>query len=127
MEFVKLSSLVNDEVTIKKVVKYFFQKWEDGKPVKKDEWFDGSRKMYQVETDKGMIDFSESQVATLLVKALRGNKSDISNVIYEIKSNGETGIDIRYFFNIKGLAEYAKQIPSTRTQPEEVISSDIPF
>jgi hypothetical protein len=38
-------------------------------------------------------------MATLLEAVCNKGEADINNKIFEVKSNGKTGIDIRYFFN----------------------------
>lgn len=100
-KFIKLSDLVGQTFTFKKNNGF---KWKRYNPAEKkmevsDTWQEGYRKIYSVETDKGLLDLGDGQLGTLLSKVIKGNVADLSNVSFAVKSNGKTGIDIRYFFN----------------------------
>lgn len=100
-KYTKLSALIDSEFTIDKVYGYKFKKWDtdSGRMLSEDNWFEGARKVYQVETDKGTLDLSESQLGTIMVKVSHAGASDVIGCTVAVKSNGETGINIRYFLN----------------------------
>lgn len=100
-EFTKLSSLVGDEFTVKTVQTYTFKKWdnENKKMLSSPSWQEGYRKLWQVDTDKGQLDLGDGQMGNLLVGVMHAGKSDIIGATFSVKSNGKTGIDIRYYLN----------------------------
>lgn len=99
--YTKLSELVDSDFTIQSVRGYRFKAWnnESKKMISEDSWFEGSRKIYELDTNKGKLDLSESQLGTILVKCSHGGRADVNNVRVAVKSNGKSGIDIRYYFN----------------------------
>ena len=99
--YTKLSELVGETFTVKQVSGYKFKMWDNGtkKMVSEDKWFNGSRKVYQVETDKGWLDLGSGQLANLLEAVFKDGVADINLATFEVKSNGKTGMDIRYYFN----------------------------
>lgn len=99
--FTKLSALVDSEFTIEKVLGYKYKKWDkqQNRMIVEDNWFEESRKLYQVETDKGLLDLSESQLGSIFVKVQHAGASDVIGCTVAVKSNGKTGIDIRYWLN----------------------------
>ena len=102
MNFVKLSDI--SDFTIEKVWGYKFKKWDDQnkKMLVSDSWMEGFSKKWDVDTDKGKLDLSNQQFAQLLT-ACFDNKSQMSSVAgksFTVKTNGETGMDIRYFINL---------------------------
>lgn len=100
-KYTKLSDLVNGDFTILKVWGFKYKSWDNAtsRMISEDQWFEGSRKMYQVDTDKGKLDLSESQLGSLFVKVQRQGKSDVNNLKVIVKSNGKSGLDIRYYLN----------------------------
>lgn len=100
-QFTKLSKLVDSEFTIERVHGFKYKAWnpQESKMVINDEWFEGARKLYQVDTDKGTLDLSEGQLGTIFAKSQQNGKSDVIGVTVGVKSNGKTGIDIRYYLN----------------------------
>lgn len=105
-DFTKLSDLVNNYFTVEKVWGYKFKQWnpEEKKMEVSDTWQNGYRKVWDVDTDKGKLDLSQSQLASLLEAVCRQGASDIRGRTFAVKSNGKTGMDIRYFFNVSGDA-----------------------
>lgn len=99
--FTKLSALVDSEFTIEKVQGFKYKMWDqqEGRMKAEDNWFQGSRKMYQVETDAGLLDLSESQLGQIFAKVQHAGTSTVVGVTVAVKSNGKTGIDIRYYLN----------------------------
>lgn len=100
-QYTKLSDLVDSQFLIEAVKGYKFKKWDNDakRMLSEDNWFEGSRKVYSVETDKGLLDLSENQLGSVLVKCQHGGKADVIGVTVAVKSNGKTGMDIRYYLN----------------------------
>ena len=101
VNYTKLSALVDDEFLVESVLGYKFKAWnsEVGRMDSKDEWFEGARKLYQVMTDKGQLDLGVGQIGILFESVQSSGKSDIIGKRFKVKSNGKTGIDIRYYLN----------------------------
>lgn len=100
-DFTKLSALVNNNFTVVAVGGFRWKKWDD---VSKTMLVSGSyekdyRKLYQVETDKGMLDMGTGQIGNLLEAVFHDGKADLIGRTFYVKSNGKTGMDIRYYFN----------------------------
>lgn len=99
--FTKLSSLVNDQFTVERVGGYKYKCWdvESGRMLVQDEWAKGFRKVYQVDTDKGTLDLSFNQLGILLESVQHAGQSNIIGASFSVKSNGKTGMEIRYYLN----------------------------
>lgn len=97
--FVKLSSLVNDEFTVKTVKGFTFKMWDaqQNKMLMSDQWQKGYRKLWQVVTDKGQLDLGDGQMGNLLVGVMHSGKADINGCTFSVKSNGKSGMEIRYY------------------------------
>ena len=137
-DFTKLSSLVNGTFTIQKVNGYKWKMWDntEKKMLVSDVWQKDYRKVYTVETDKGILDLSASQIGILLEAVIRNGISDINGTTFQVKSNGKTGMDIRYFFNAVRDARpeprpepkvEAKQETLDDFVPDEIDLDSIPF
>lgn len=100
--FTKLSALVDQDFTITKAGGYQFKKWdkEANRMLTEEKWQEGYRKMYTIDTDKGRMDLGAGQLGNLLEGVYKAGVADINNVTFHVKSNGKTGMDIRYFFNV---------------------------
>ena len=100
-KFVKLSDLVNERFTIVKVGKFNYKKWdnENRKMLVSDNWVQGYNKIYQVETDRGYVDMSSAKVGEMLESVSKFGESSIVGRVFNVKSNGKSGMDIRYFIN----------------------------
>ena len=100
-KFVKLSDLVGDRFTIVKVGKFSYKKWDNDnrKMLVSDTWVNGYNKVYQVETDRGYVDMSSAKVGEMLESVSKFGESSIVGRVFNVKSNGKTGMDIRYFIN----------------------------
>ncbi len=99
MSWTKLSDLVNQEITITSVGRFSFKKWENGQMLTSPNYQQGYRKVYQVETDKGTLDISANNIGQMLESVSFEGSSDITGKTFSIKSNGKTGMEIRYFIN----------------------------
>lgn len=100
-EYTKLSALVDSTFTVEKVGEYVFKKWDDEqrKMLTSLNYEEGYRKLYPVTTDKGQLDMGSGQLGSLLEPVFHAGKADIIGVTYAVKSNGQTGVNIRYYFN----------------------------
>lgn len=112
-QYTKLSNLIDDTFTVEKVEEFLYKKWspEEKKMLISMNWQEGFRKVYPVETDKGKLDLGIGQLSSLLEAAHYGGKSDIIGKTFKVKSNGKSGMDIRYFFSI------------SKSEPQEQASS----
>jgi hypothetical protein len=120
-DFTKLSDLVNNYFTVEKVWGYKFKQWnpEEKKMEVSDTWQNGYRKVWDVDTDKGKLDLSQSQLASLLEAVCKNGESNINGRTFAVKSNGKTGMEIRYFFNVSGDAP--------RPSAPEINVDELPF
>jgi hypothetical protein len=126
MEYVKLSSLVGLEFEVNRVVGFKFKAWdnENKKMIVSDKFEKGYRKMYQVETDRGLLDISASQMGNLLEGVSQAGKADINHRTFTVRSNGKTGMEIRYYLN----PVWAKVDKVVDVEPDEEINlEDIPY
>lgn len=100
-DFVKLSSLVDGEFTVQRVDGYKWKMWDQANKqmLVSDDFVKGYRKVYTVETDKGTLDLGSGQLSSLLEAVFFNGRADIIGVTYKVKSNGKSGLDIRYYFN----------------------------
>lgn len=114
--FTKLSALVDSEFTVESVLGYSFKMWDaqNNKMLVSDSYEKGYRKLWQVVTDKGQLDLGDGQMGNLLVGVMHGGKSDIVGCTFSVKSNGKSGLDIRYYLN------------PVKTKPMDA-DDDIPF
>ena len=101
MDYVKLGALVNQQFTITKVWGYKYKMWnpQTNKMEVSDTWEKGYQKKYQVDTDKGKLELSSSQVGQLLEGVFKDGVADINNQTFSVKSNGKTGVYIRYYLS----------------------------
>lgn len=99
-KYTKLGNLVNDTFTIEKVWGYDWKAWDAqaGKMKSDKQYFDGARKVYGVDTNKGKLDLSEAQLGKLYCLVGRDGQANLNNRMFRVTSNGKAGIDIRYYF-----------------------------
>lgn len=100
-KYTKLSELVDSTFTVEHVYGHKFKMWdmEAKRMVIEDKPFKGGRKMYQIKTDKGVMDVSQAQMGSILEAVVRDGLADINLATIKVTSNGKTGNEIRYFFN----------------------------
>lgn len=100
-QFIKLGALIDQVFTVTKVGSYQFKMWSptENKMLVSDTWEKGYQKKYRVETDKGILELSSSQLSQLLEGVVKDGVADINGKSFSVKSNGKTGIEIRYFLN----------------------------
>jgi hypothetical protein len=128
-KFVKLSELVNDTFTVEKAWGYTFKMWDNDtkKMLTSDTFQQGYRKIYSVDTDKGKLDLGSGQLSSLLEAVYKDGKADINGRTYEVKSNGKTGMDIRYFFNPIKVESRSKEPEIDEIYDNPINLDDIPF
>lgn len=145
VNYTKLSALVGDEFTIEQAGGWTFKKWntEAKRMETSDTYQEGFRKMYTIDTNKGRMDLGSGQLGSLLEIAYHKGESSLNGKTFTVKSNGKSGIDIRYFFNMKrtpkedgeGFRKFAEAkavlnrdvIPEDFLEGEPVDYSEIPF
>lgn len=127
-DYVKLSDLVDSQFTVEKVWGYQYQMWDDGekKMLRSDTYEKGYRKVYNIDTNKGKLTVGSGQIGSLLEAVIKDGVADLNSKAFAVKSNGKTGMDIRYFFNPAKAEEVEKSEIPTEV-PDEVDLSQIPF
>jgi hypothetical protein len=101
IKFTKLIALVDQEFTVEKAGGYQYKKWDaqSSKMLVSDQWQEGYRKVYTIDTDKGRLDLGSGQLSSLLEAVYSNGAANITNRTFHVKSNGKSGMDIRYYFN----------------------------
>lgn len=108
MPFAKLSEI--NEFTVKAISKPVYKMWDGTKMLTYETYQQGAQKKYPVETDKGIIDFSATNLGNLLLLVGETNNFTSTDLIgkhFLTKTNGKTGMDVRYFFKYEPKAETA--------------------
>jgi hypothetical protein len=113
--YLKLKDL--SSFTVKEFVKKYFGRWNEAekKYERADTWQQGFRPTwtFKVNNDE-FLDFSQDQLSQMLV-ACFDRRCDIYGSTFTVKTNGKSGMDIRYFIN---LLE-AQNRPTMAQQPSE--------
>lgn len=99
--YIKLKDLVDQTFKIEKVFPAKFKAWDDmnHKFIESDTPQKGFQKRYASDTSRGRVEFSGSQIAQMLEGVTEDGRADINGRSFSLKSNGKTGMEIRYFFN----------------------------
>lgn len=118
-EFVKMSELVNGEFTVEKSLGYQWKKWDadQKRMLTADSYAEGYRKIYSLETSKGRLDVSSNQLGQCLEAVFQDGIADIIGKTFSVKSNGQTGKEIRYYIN---RAKQERPVP----KPEDNLPTD---
>jgi hypothetical protein len=103
--FVKLSEL--EQFKVVGVGRMYWVKWEQDQATNKwvshktDRYIDGYKMAWDITTDKGVFTASKDQVQQMLIGAysVDDDKASLKGMIFKVKTNGETGKDIRYYIN----------------------------
>lgn len=100
-KYIKLVDLVDNSFTVEKVFYPQYKMWDNDakRMLISDRWEKGYRKIYGVVTDKGTLDLSSNQIGTMLESVSKGGEAKITGRTFNVKSNGKTGMDIRYYIN----------------------------
>lgn len=123
--YTKLSALVGQSFTLLKVDRVRYKMWDNGskKMVAQDSYFDGSKKVYETDTDKGRLDLSAGQLGQLHAAVSKDGISDLNGQTFEVGSNGKTGMEIRYYFKPVGKTSTEKHY---NVSSGDVILEDLP-
>lgn len=123
-QYTKLSALVDDKFTITEAYGFTWKKWDDvnKKMLMSDNYEEGYRKVYAVNTDKGVLDLGSGQLGNLLEAVYYKGEANLINKTFQVKSNGKTGMDIRYYFNVARSADPKL----TQNKVIETVLEDIP-
>ncbi len=132
MDYTKMSALVDKNFTVQKVNGYKFKKWDDVAKTMlvSDTYVAEHQKKWEIETDKGKMDVSQSQLGTMLENVSKDGQSNIIGKSFHVKSNGKTGMEIRYYINpAKPEPKPVEEIDPTdyNTQDNEDLLASIPF
>lgn len=124
-QYTKLSALVDKQFIVDKAYGYTWKKYdpESKRMLISDKWEEGYRKVYTLETSEGKLDVGSGQLASLLEAVYDKGKADIVNRTFNVKSNGKTGMDIRYYFNAVKTEQKDEVYPVDDT----IDPSEIPF
>jgi len=127
--YTKLSALVDDDFTVERAWGYKFKKWseESGSMLTSDTYQQGYQKRYSIDTDKGNMEISSAQLGNMLEGVYKDGAADITGKTFHVKSNGKTGMEIRYYIN----PVYTKPAPKTdvvyENIPDDIDINDVPF
>ncbi len=99
--YIKLGELVNSQFKVEKIFPSRYKAWDNDarKMLMSDTPQQGYQKKYTVDSDKGRLDMSQSQIAQMLEGVTEDGRADINGRSFKVKSNGKTGMEIRYFIN----------------------------
>lgn len=129
--YIKLSDLVDTEFTIEKVYGYKWKMWDQSakRMLVSDSYEKGYRKVYAILTDRGQLDIGSGQIGSLLEAVIKDGVADLNNKRFGVKSNGKTGMDIRYYFNAvrQSSPAPANSYESSLNDSEPIDLSEIPF
>jgi len=134
-DYNKLSNLIDQEITINSVGASTFKMWdaENKKMLTSETWQNGFRKVYQVDTNQGLLDISAHQIGQMLESVSVNGSSDIRGAIFKVKSNGKTGLEIRYYINpvnpdtVKVEHTHTVQSQPNKEETREQPTDDLPF
>lgn len=99
--YIKMAELVDKDFTVDRLGLHKFIAWDNAnnKYVTEDTWFKGAQKKYPVETDLGTVDMGANHIGAMFEGVQSNGESNIIGATFHVKSNGKTGMDIRYFIN----------------------------
>lgn len=128
-KYTKLSELVDNTFTVEKAFGFNWKCWDQAnkKMLMSDTYQQGYRKIYGLQTDKGILDLGSGQLSTLLEATYKNGTADINGKTFEVKSNGKTGMDIRYFFNVVKTDAKPAVEDDDDGLDDPIDMSDIPF
>lgn len=125
--YTKLSDLVGGTFTVQKAYGFTWKRWNnEAKRMEISETYaEGFRKIYTLETDKGKLDLGSGQLGNLLEITYKNGAADVNDKTFAVKSNGKTGMDIRYFFSVVKPEQVKDNLPYDGSP--EIKLEDIPF
>jgi len=123
-KFTKLSELVDNTFTVEKIWGYKFKLWDNElkKMLVSETYEKGYRKIYSVDTSEGSLDLSASQLGQMLESVFKNGSSELTGRTFSVKSNGKTGMDIRYYIN--PTKDAPKKVVDDVTDPDEISKED---
>jgi hypothetical protein len=126
-KFIKLSDMVDDTFTVEEAYGYQWKKWdaESRKMLTSERYEQGFSKIYDIVTDKGKLSLRQGQLAQMLEAGYSKGVANIIGVTFHVKSNGKSGMDIRYFIN--KAREQAPAATEEKKDDSSIDLSDIPF
>lgn len=100
MQYAKLSEL--ESFTLRSYNGYKWKKWDadNRKMLVSDTYQKEYSKKYSFETEHGTLELGAGQMKSILLEMFDHRKPRLQNLTFNVKTNGETGKDIRYFFNL---------------------------
>jgi hypothetical protein len=102
MGYAKLKEIT--EFTISNCEGKVYKRWDSvlKKMETSDVWIKDYELKYTFNTDKGLLDLSQGQLGQILACAYSQvtGASQINGKTFTVKTNGKTGIDIRYYFGM---------------------------
>ena len=128
--YTKLSNLVNDTFTVTEAFGYQWKRYnaEVKRMEISEQYAEGFRKMYTINTDKGRMDLGAGQLGQLLEGVYQKGVADINGRTFSVKSNGKTGMDIRYYINpVRDNAPKQDTLPKHEDVEKQIDLADIPF
>lgn len=117
MGFVKLKDIT--EFTINSCEGKVYKRWDTvlKKMETSDVWAKDYKLTYTFNTDKGLLDLSQSQLGQLLSMTYNPvtGEARVNGKTFTVKTNGQSGMEIRYFFGMKNQQAAPVQ-PKTEEQ-----------
>lgn len=113
-KYIKLSDLVGSEFTVEKVYFPQYKMWDNEarRMLVSERWEKGYRKIYGIVSDKGTLDMSANQYANMLEAVSKAGEANVIHRTFTVKSNGQTGMDIRYYINAKAEEKQPAEAPA---------------
>lgn len=126
-KYTKLSDLVGDNFTIEEAYGFTWKKWDknSNSMLISDKYEEGFTKRYTVKTDKGLLDLGSGQLGSLLEAVYKKGEANLIDRAFSVKSNGKTGMDIRYYFNPTIPVKKQDEVAEVTDEPFSL--DDIPF
>lgn len=132
-KYTKLSALVGDTFTVEKAYGWQYKKWDaqSSRMLLSETYQEGFKKVYSLDTDKGKLDVGSGQLGNLLESVYKNGQANIVGRTFSVKSNGKTGMDIRYYLNATKDAPAAPKQAQDDVydvpEDDEIDLSTIPF
>lgn len=128
--YVKLGDLVDSSFTVEKVYGYKWKMWDANakRMLVSDTYEKDYRKVYGMVTDQGTMDLGSGQIGSLLEVVMKDGVADLNGKSFNVKSNGKSGMDIRYYFSpAKSAAPVQRDHVIEDISDEPIDLSEIPF
>jgi hypothetical protein len=133
-KYVKMADLVDNEFTVESVGLAKYVAWDNDNKrfLTEDNWFKGASKKYPITTNLGTVDMSATNVGNMFEGVQHAGQSNIVGATFNVKSNGKTGMEIRYFINPVKSSSQQSGYDKARAQADELrptqpLNKDIPI